>query len=260
MNIQVPQLCIITGYYGVGKTNLSLNLARTAAASLAADATSTSIDKATESAHNQKVVTLIDLDIINPYFRSSDYAEKLQDERIKMIIPAFARTGLETPALSAAINGALESKGTVIVDVGGDDAGATTLARYNSDIKRRLSRTDTAEYALWYVVNRNRSTTESLDAAIAETLWQLREIEKACKLKITGIINNTHLQEETGLETILEGICFADRLARDAGLPLVATTIPRTLLEQAATNPKLAELQASGQLQPVEHLVTTPWQ
>jgi len=261
MNITVPKLCIIAGYYGVGKTNLSLNLALSAAAQnkmISAHGTrNTLLDTGGSPAEK---ITLIDLDVINPYFRSSDYVDKLADEQIKVIIPAFARTGIETPALSAAINGALASKDTVIIDVGGDDAGATTLARYSRDIERRLSRAETAEHALYYVVNRNRSTAVDLDAAASEALWQLREIERACKMDVTGIVNNTHLQDETNFETVIEGLSFARKLAEDADLPLVATTIPAFLVPAAEEHPLLAEMLSSGQIQAVRQLVTTPWQ
>ncbi|MCL2606592.1 MAG: ParA family protein [Coriobacteriia bacterium] len=249
MNITLPKLCIITGYYGVGKTNLSLNLVKSAMATAGSDDTP---------------VTLVDLDIINPYFRSSDYIEKLRQSNVELIAPTFARAGIETPALPAAINGAFESMGTVIIDVGGDDAGATTLARYHSDIQRSLQRnanTATDEYfALWYVINRSRSTQSSLDDAVAESLAQLREIETACKLQATGIVNNTHLQDETDIQTVHQGLRFGQAVANAANLPLIMSTYPSALESEIQNDSLLQDALASGQLQSVELLVTTPWQ
>ncbi|MCL2679894.1 MAG: ParA family protein [Coriobacteriia bacterium] len=263
MDILLPKLCIVTGYYGVGKTNLSLNLATSAAARTPQLNGSSTADEAS--------VTLIDLDIINPYFRSSDYGEILQQHGVELIAPTFARAGIEVPALPAAINGGFDALGTVIIDVGGDDAGATTLARYRIDIERRLAATrtnssadsssdDRADFALWYVVNRNRSTDSCLQAAAAEAVTQLREIEAACKLQATGIINNTHLQGETTLADIHEGLTFGQSVAAAAELPLIMSTIPATLCADANGDPVLQDLLSSGQLQPVELLVTTPWQ
>jgi len=256
MDITLPKLCIITGYYGVGKTNLSLNLAKSTALRAQGQTGSGGALSDTEP------VTLIDLDIINPYFRSSDYVEGLRQEGIELVAPTFARAGIEVPALPAAINGAFDSLGTVIIDVGGDDAGATTLARYRIDIERRLAAdVDSAnDFALWYVINRSRSTEVSTEAAAAEALAQLREIEASCKLKATGIINNTHLQGETTLDIVHEGLRFGQAVAEAAKLPLTMSTLPAALLLQAQKDAVLQDLLDSGQMQPVELLVKTPWQ
>jgi len=267
MDITLPHLSIITGYYGVGKTNLSLNLVRAAA-------------------RKNEPVTLIDLDIINPYFRSSDYLQELQEQGVNLIAPTFARSALETPSLPAAMNGAFDAPGTVIIDVGGDDAGATTLARYRSDIQRRLDQMGRADssssssdggtqsaqdssdpespqnpqYALWYVVNRYRSNAATPQEAAVEAAGQLRDIETACKLKATGIINNTHLQADTTIDIVLEGLAFAQATAELTALPLIATTIPEQLLNAAQSTPELEALSDAGKLWPLELLVTTPWQ
>ena len=104
--LQLNKLTIIYGHYGCGKTNLSINLAL-------------------DLARQGKRVTLVDLDIVNPYFRSSDYTPMLQEKGIKVVAPQFAGTNLDLPSLSAEIYAAFDtSSGYVIVDVGGDDAGA----------------------------------------------------------------------------------------------------------------------------------------
>ncbi|MCL2526163.1 MAG: hypothetical protein FWE46_03830 [Coriobacteriia bacterium] len=246
-------------------------------AKAAADAADVAADAAAAECVQSSTVSLIDLDIINPYFRSSDYGANLLGGRVNLVSPTFAGMNIENPALTAAINGALESAGTVIVDVGGDDAGATVLARYHADIQRRLAgssarndshgRSDIAvcppgspDFGLWYVANHRRSTQLALEDAVAEALWQLREIERVSKLAATGIVNNTHLQEETSLFTLRDGLLFARALAAAAQLPLLFSTFPRNLLAQAQVDSQLAGLLATGQLQPVERLVTTPWQ
>jgi len=260
MDISVPQLTIIVGYYGVGKTNLALNLARRTARK------------------NAQPVTLVDLDIVNPYFRSSDYQQQLQASGIKLLAPTFARSTQDTPSLPAAISGAFSTPGTVIVDVGGDDAGATALARYRADIERRTRQGTvlcpeeagegvhtpadpaTPDFAFWYVVNRFRSNAPDTQTAAAEAVAQLRDIEAACHLKATGIINNTHLQSETTLATIQEGLAFGKTVAEMGALPLIATTIPEPLLSEARKTPPLKALYNTGKLWPVDLLVTTPWQ
>ena len=250
---QMPQLTILVGYYGVGKTNLALNLALGVA-------------------RHGEPVTLVDLDIVNPYFRSSDYPELLEGGGVTLLAPTFARSTLENPSLPAAINGAFDSEGTVIIDVGGDDAGATTLSRYRPDIQRYLERggagrgdgaqdPQDSKFAFFYVVNRFRSNAPSPEEAASEAIAQLRDIEIASGLKATGIINNTHLQSETSLDTILEGLAFGEAAAKLDALPLIATTIPKQLAGAALTeHPTLRALYDAGQLWPLELLVTTPWQ
>lgn len=205
---------IIIGHYGCGKTNLSINLAV-----------------------RWKCPVLIDLDIVNPYFRSSDYAEYLKDHGVTVHGPTLANTNLDTPALSAAIGPAL-LKGNAIVDVGGDDAGATALGRYRSELK---------DYEMYYVINRYRSQTTRPEEA-AEIL---KEIEGMCGLKASYLINNSHLKTETTAETVLDSLDFADKVSEMTGLPIKYTTCPKHLQD---------ELKGIDNLLPVDIIVNTPWE
>ena len=78
-------ITVICGHYGCGKTNLALNLALEAAGDGPATQGTT--------------VTLVDLYIVNPYFRSSDYAAILKNKGVRLIAPVFAGTTLDTPTL-----------------------------------------------------------------------------------------------------------------------------------------------------------------
>jgi len=192
-------LTVVTGHYGVGKTNVVINLAL-------------DLKKAGHA------VTVVDLDIVNPYFRSSDYAALLEEAGVTVIAPTFARTTLDTPTLGPEVSGSFERHGYVLVDAGGDDVGATALGRYRHLI-------DTRPFDLLYVVNANRNLTQKPDQAVEV----LREIEAACGLRATGIVNNTHLQNETTCETIAHGLSFGEACADQAGLPQVFVTVPRNL-------------------------------
>ena len=211
---------VICGHYGTGKTNLSINLA-------------------IECARSGESVTLIDLDVVNPYFRSADYSDVLTKEGVKVIGPNFANTNLDTPSLPGAIAGAIEMGERVIIDVGGDDAGATALGVYSRQVNE--SKPDVI-----YVINRYRSLTTTP----AEAVEILREIESAARIRATGIINNSHLKSQTDARTVTDSIPFAEEVARMTGLPLMFSTAPRDVLS----------LNNIEGIHPIDVYVRTPWE
>ena len=196
-------LTIICGHYGCGKTNLSINLA---------------IDAADGGGRK---TTLVDMDIVNPYFRSSDYADLLNSKGVKLIAPVYARSSIDLPMIAPEINGIWDSGGTVIIDVGGDGVGAAVLGRYADKI-------EAMGYDMLYVVNRYRN----LSTTAKEAIDLMREIEEASHLRATGIVNNSHLMYDTVEETIAHAAGFAEETARAARLPLRGTVAPRFLQVQ----------------------------
>lgn len=217
---------IVSGHYGCGKTNLSLNLAR--------------------SLSKKGGVTLVDLDIVNPYFRSSDYPEWVKQLGIHLVAPQFAHSNLDIPSLPAEVQSVFErEEGTVIVDVGGDDAGATALGRFAPILQKRQG-----GYQMLYIINQYRPQTKTSEDAAQ----LLKEIEAASRLKATGIINNSHLQGLTRLTDVLSSLPFAEKTAGLLGLPLLATTLPSPLQSE------LPQEDIPGILYPVEVVVTAPWQ
>jgi hypothetical protein len=224
----IKRFTVITGHYGCGKTNLSINLAL-------------------DLARMQRQVTLVDLDIVNPYFRSSDYADMLGSHGVHMIAPSFAGSTLDVPSLSAEVYSAFDREGAVILDVGGDDAGATALGRYSAEVSA-------LDYDLLYVINRYRNLTTTP----AEACALLGEIEVASHLHATGVINNSHLQSETTLATVLDSAEFARETAALLGLPLVCTTVPRSLADQVSDVPGAPSYVERAY--PIEVYVRTPWE
>ncbi|MBN2248687.1 MAG: ParA family protein [Coriobacteriia bacterium] len=224
----IGRFTVITGHYGSGKTNLSINLAL--------DLTATYDE-----------VLLVDLDVVNPYFRSSDYAVMLEGHGVRVISPTFAGTTLDTPSLSAAVHGAFDTSGAVIFDVGGDDVGATALGRYSKEISA-------IDYDMLYVINHYRNLT----AEPAEAAALLTEIEAACHLKATGVVNNSHLRDETTAATVLDSLDFAGQTAALLGLPLRFTTVPKRLAQEISGIPGAAGLMENAY--PIEIHVRTPWE
>ena len=195
------RIVVLVGHAGVGKTNVALHLARSCA----------------EAGY---VTTIADLDTVNPYFRSSDYTELLDAWGVALEAPVFARTTLDTPSLTGRLNAIIErvaaSAGErLIIDVGGDDDGATTIGRFSRKLRE-------AGAEVLYVVSAMRALTpEPADAAA-----MLPEIEAHAHLTATGVLNSTNLSLETTLETVRAGRAFAEACTGLLGLPLVATAVP----------------------------------
>lgn len=191
------RICIITGHYGSGKTNLAVNLAL-------------------KLKSEGKRVSVVDLDIVNPYFRTADFDLLFKEHNIKTILPIYANTNLDIPALPAQVNSIFDDEESyAVVDVGGDDTGAIALGRYARDLER-------CGYDLLYVVNGCRYLTKSPEEAIS----LLKDIEMVSRLKATGIVNNTNLGEQTTVDTVQQSIPFANEAARLADIPLLFTTSP----------------------------------
>lgn len=211
---------IICGHYGSGKTNLAVNLA-------------------VDLKRQGQDVTLVDLDIVNPYFRSADFSKALEENGVHTISPAYANTNLDIPALTANIYSVFQNKdGAVVIDVGGDDAGAAALGRYARLVQEE------GDYACFYVINAHRYLTRDPEEAVAV----LREIEFAARLQATGIVNNSNVSYQTTSDMIDASAAYAGEVARLAELPLVATAYDRRLRCDAENG------------YPVDIFVKPPWE
>ena len=216
------RITLICGHYGSGKTNLALNMAL-------------------EASKNGEKITLVDLDIVNPYFRTVDYTEYLKTQGVNVIAQNLEGTTVDAPALTARMFSIFEeSMGRVIVDVGGDDVGATALGRFSH-------RFEESGYDMLYVINKNRRFISSPSDAVA----LLREIESACRLRATAIVNNTHLGPQTEAQDIIESMPYARQVSELSGLPLVMTTAPKAVCGEIG--------ETVENLYPVDVVVRLPW-
>ncbi|HEY3379400.1 MAG TPA: hypothetical protein VGL77_18130 [Armatimonadota bacterium] len=186
---------ILTGAFGSGKTECALALAcRLASAG--------------------EAVTLVDLDFINPYFRSQDHRSALQALGVQVVAPDVQVAQIDAPALpSGAREVIVHPNGHTLVDVGGDPAGAIVLGQFAPAMR---------DYELWAVVNFLRPTTATPEDAAAV----LHEIAQATRLTLTGLISNTNLGEATTTAEILDGLAQCRILSGLLGIPIVLVGVP----------------------------------
>ena len=190
------RLTLFAGHYGSGKTNIAVNYALHLAA-------------------EGKKVCIADLDIVNPYFRTKDSAKELEAAGVHLISPQFANSNVDLPALPAEAYRLVTDRSTYgIMDIGGDDRGAYALGRYVPGILEENN------YRMIFVANASRPLTRTPEDA----LEVMREIEAACGLKFTDLINNTNLGDLTTAETVLASRGYMEKLSELSGLPVFATT------------------------------------
>jgi hypothetical protein len=207
------QKIVIVGDYGSGKTEFSINLARQMAA--------------------KKSIALVDLDIVNPYFRSRQATELLEEAGVEVVFNREFRDA-DLPALSPRIDTVIAGAETVIIDVGGDD-GAIVLGRFKAQLSRH-------EADLWQIVNTSRPFT-STPAGIIEAA---RRIEGKSGLKVSALVNNTNLGRETDAELVRKGAKLVDEAAALMGVPLLwHCARPHLLPELQEFIPKLFAMELS---------------
>lgn len=217
----MKKITVITGHYGSGKTNLAVNLAF-------------------QASREGRTVAVVDLDIVNPYFRTADFRKLFEEENIELVAPDFANSNLDIPSVQFDLEQLAKSRDCLIIDVGGDDAGAVALGRYAEALNAYGD-----EVAMYYVVNQRRYLTESPEQAI--TL--MYEIESASRMKHTAIVNNTNLGCETTAEIVDGSAEFASEISVRTGLPLEFTAYPE----------ECAELSDNPDIFPVKVYVKPLW-
>ncbi len=198
------RITIISGHYGSGKTNIAVNLAL-------------------DLKNRVEKVAVADVDIVNPYFRTKDSEKLFEENNIKLICSKYANSNVDIPALPQEIYSITDDKEQfVILDVGGDERGALALGRLSLKILQENN------YDMFFIINKFRPLTKDAESC----LEVLKEIENACKIKFTGIINNSNLGEITSSEDVLSSLNFANEVSLKSGLPIVYTTVKENLYDE----------------------------
>ena len=186
---------VLVGNYGSGKTELAIAIAR-----------------AQRAGHPEGRVALVDLDIVNPYFRSAEQHALLEAEGIEVFMPSFAMSTVDIPALPAQIQAVFEQPyAHVVIDVGGDDTGATALGRYAPYTHALRD-----EMNVLYVINPCRPFSSSVE----DITGLYRLIERQARLTPDHLVNNANLQEFTSPEVLLDGQALLEKASALLGRPV----------------------------------------
>lgn len=221
--MEQERLILFTGHFGSGKTEISINYAI----------------KAAES--GDKVI-LVDLDIVNPFFRSTEVKDVLEAKGIKVLSPNFASTTVDVPSLPAEIYSVFADKSAkVIFDVGGDEVGARALGVYFPYFQKEA-------YRMFYVINTRRPLSGNQE----DILDMMAQVQFKSRLKITDLINNSNLSYETAKSDIMEGNSLIRQISDMTDIPIAYTAGVKEVLETLPHN-------IGTSLFPIDIYMKPPW-
>lgn len=220
---------IFAGRFGSGKTEVSLNYATRLSAE-----------------EKEKKPILVDLDIVTPYFRTRELVAAMETRGVEVVAPLELTQSVDVPAVTPEILGAIEQTSRpVVLDVGGDRQGARALGRYSDTLQRR-------GYVMCFVVNPYRPHTATPEAVRAS----VQEIEASSRLRVSSLVSNPNLMNETGPGLIWEGHAVVEASARLLDLPVSFVVVSEHLLHTLSkTSPPLDFL-----ILPLERYFVLPWE
>lgn len=200
----MKKIIILIGNFGSGKTELALNFAF----------------KASEKGKTE----LIDLDMVNTYFRLSERKKLIETKEIRLVSPNYVCTNVETLSLPAEVSSAFHMDwDTVVFDVGGDPAGATALGRFYEN----FAELEPGQIEMLNVVNTRRPMSGTADKIIS----LMEDMQRNSRIPVTGLINNTNLATETTAEELRHGYEILREVSQRTGVPVAYTTGTRKMLD-----------------------------
>ena len=214
---------VIAGHFGSGKTEIAINLAK-------------------KLKDEGKAVSILDLDIVNPYFCVRDLTKELTDYGIRVISANPSWSNAELMVVPAEAKAAFyETDRYVVIDVGGDDMGATVLGQFNALFRAQ-------DYDMYYVINLNRPLTDT-KVGVEE---YLQSIERTSRLKVNKLISNTNLSYDTTVEDIIAGDRLVREVSEERGIEYAYTAIRRDLAGEMTDK-------VHGEILPVDIYMKPPW-
>ena len=187
----MTEVLIISGAYGVGKSEF-----------------------ACQWALRNAPCVLADIDVINPYFRPRELTSWFEERGIKIIGSSIKNhTNQDFPALSGDLGPALHGHLPLIIDCAGSAHGLRPLAGFKEDLRTTK---------LYLVVNKYRS--DAWGDAVLETM---DTFSRFLGIPLAGIINNSHLLDETTEEMLIEAHQECLALCEQWNVPLIATILTK---------------------------------
>ena len=218
------EIIIFTGSFGSGKTEIALN-------------------QAMGALKKKGKVIIVDLDIVNPYFRSRDMRERLEKIGINVVAPPGKFGMADLPIISPEIKGVIEDTNRkLIIDLGGDDVGARSIASFYPVLKN-------TGYQMYMVINTYRPFTQNTQ----EIQKMLQELERSSRLKVTSLISNPNLGEQTDLETIIKGHKIVKDASKKLCLPIYCLTIEKSIYQ------KIGEHSFAEKIMLIDRYMCLPW-
>jgi len=217
------RICIVSGYYGNGKTEFALNYALFMA--------------------NKNIkIAIADLDFVNPYFKSREKEELLTKHGVRLISANIKELGSDLPAISGEVAAAINDLTTrIVLDVGGDASGARILGSHKNHLIQ-------GEYDMFYVINANRPENSTAEGVINN----MKEIEESARAKFTGLVNNAHLLQYTTVEDVVRGQSVCTNVSEITKLPIKYIVANKTITRQL---PKDLE----GEILPINISIREAW-
>ncbi|MGL4392759.1 MAG: P-loop NTPase [Fusobacteriaceae bacterium] len=219
---------IISGHYGSGKTEFAVNFAL-------------------KLSGEGKKVAIADLDIVNPYFRTRECEELFYKNKIEVLGYILKGDSSDLPAVSGNVSKPFYDKSIeeYIIDLGGDSSGSKAFASFRTNL-------NPDECDLFFLVNANRPETSNL----VNTLNHLQTIEGTLNLRVTKLVNSTHLLWDTTEEDLFRGNNLTIEISEKLGLPIEYTICNEKLL--ASLSEDIKE-KLAGELFPVKMIMRKKW-
>lgn len=182
----------------------------------------TALNRALQYANNNKKITLVDLDTVEPAYTLRPLEEKLTKRGINVITqPEYEGLGEAANYVNSRQLNCLKEQGDIIIDVGYGASGLDIL-----DIIENIE--DEKNMEIYIVINTSKFETFSKENII-EYVSFAEGLEKRPWKKFSGIISNTHLGDETTKEDIIRGYEIIKSAAKELNLPIRAIGVSQVL-------------------------------
>ena len=196
---QAPRIKVLVGEFGSGKTELAVNLAICAQRS-------------------GMKTAVVDMDLVKPFFRTREHRQRLEAEGVTVVSPEAGLSHADLPIMPQNLTRVMFSpEYHVVMDVGGAKS-AVVLGQ----LRHRLLENGCE---VLMVVNTRRPFSSNAE----NVLTAIRTIESVSGLKVTGLVSNTNLGEETTGEHVQEGLQVVSSVSETTGLPLRWLVVPQWL-------------------------------